>query len=404
MTATALRLVKPDEKPKAMKLDFSRRLLDSIRPPKSGRIWVYDNAQTGLALMITANDARAFYLYKKINGRPQRVRLGGYDEITTDQARKLCAKKLGDIADGADPMAEKRAIREGTTLGELWAWFSSQAKARKRSYAADESRWKHHLQSWQSRRLSDISCGDVSALHARIGKNVSTTTANRVLALLSVMFNRARSIGYTAGNPCEGVQRFHEESRERFLNADELPRFTEALAAEKPVYADLFNICLWTGQRQGNVRSMRWDEIDLRAGTWSIPAAKFKTGKPLVVHLPAPAMAILKRRKKTTAGWWVFPQADDPTRYVTNPTKAWRRICEAAKLPGVRIHDLRRTMGSWQAATGANLNVIGKSLGHRSEKTTAIYARLQLDPVRRSVNAATVAMAAAMRRGERRGK
>ena len=66
--------------------------------------------------------------------------------------------------------------------------------------------------------------------------------------------------------------------------------------------------------------------------------------------------------------------------------------------PKIRIHDLRRTLGSWQAATGASLQVIGKSLGHRDVATTAIYARLDLDPVRNSLNVATAAMLEAIDR------
>src|SRR5688572_23611605 len=102
-----LRITPPGEKREPLKLDFSRRLLDTLRPPASGRTWVYDATLPGLALMITDRDARSFYLYKKVNGRPQRVRLGAFDEITVDQARKLCARTLGAIADGADPQADK---------------------------------------------------------------------------------------------------------------------------------------------------------------------------------------------------------------------------------------------------------------------------------------------------------
>lgn len=398
MTAQALRIVTDSERRAPLKIDFSRRLLEAIRPPASGRTSIYDAKQAGLVLIITSNDARAYYLYKKIRGRPQRVRLGGYDEITIEQARRNAAKELGRIADGADPMRERRAVREETTLGDLWAWFATQAKLHKRSYATDESRWKHHLEAWASRRLSDITAADVSALHLRIGKT-KPLTANRVLALLSTMFNRARTIGYSSGNPTKGVQRFQETARERFLNGDELKRFAHALADEPAIYADLFALLLWTGQRQGNVRSMRWAEIDLKAGTWAIPAAKFKNKKPLLVHLSPPALQILKSRKATAASEWVFPQDDNAKAYVTNPTKAWRRICKAAKLDGCRVHDLRRTLGSWEAATGANMSAIGKSLGHRSVATTAIYARLDLSGVKPAVDAATAAMQTAIGEG-----
>ena len=74
------------------------------------------------------------------------------------------------------------------------------------------------------------------------------------------------------------------------------------------------------------------------------------------------------------------------------PKKGWKRILERAGIEDLRLHDLRRTLGSWQAKTGASLAIIGKSLNHKNQNTTAIYARLDLDPVRDSVNTATSAM------------
>ena len=383
-----------------MKFDFSKRMLEAIGAPKTDRTWIYDSRQPGLAMMITANDSRSFYAIKKVNGRPQRIRLAGYDKVGIDDARKKCAKALVDIMNGIDPQAEKRAVRAETTLGELWELFTAKAKLTKRSFAADESRWKHHLKQWSSRRLSEIATSDVSALHTRIGKE-QPITANRALALLSTMFNRAKPAGYTAANPCDGVQKFAENKRERYLNEAELKRFGEALNTEGEPYGDLFYLCLWTAQRQGNVRSMRWAELDLMAGTWTIPAAKFKTGKPMVVHLSAPALIVLVERKGTAISGieWVFPQADKPERHVTNPTKAWARICKAAKLTDVKIHDLRHTNASWQLASGAGIGTIKSTLGHATIATTQRYAHMDLTGIRTAVDAATVAMQAAMKGG-----
>jgi integrase len=401
MSAKLLRIAAADgERREPMKVDFSNRLLEAIKAPAKDRIWVYDARQNGLCLMITANNSRAFYVLKKVNGRTQRIRLGGFEEIGVDRARKLCAKTLGQIAEGVNPMAEKRAVRMETTLGELWELFTAKAKLTKRSFATDESRWNHHLKPWASRRLSEISTGDVSALHTRIGKT-KPITANRALALLSTMFNRAKVAGFTGTNPCDGVEKFAENSRERFLNEEELKRFGDALNVEGEPYGDLFYLCLWTGQRQGNVRSMRWAELDLKAGTWTIPASKFKTGKPLVVHLSAPALAVLEQRKSAAVSGceWVFPQADEPGRFVTNPTKAWKRVCKAAKLKDVKIHDLRHTNASWQLASGAGIGTIRSTLGHATIATTQRYAHLDLTGIKGAVNAATSAMEAAMKGG-----
>jgi len=401
MSASHLRIAAKDgERREPMKVDFNKRILEAIKPPTKDRVWIYDSRQPGLCLMITAGDSRAFYAYKKVKGKPQRIRLASYDEVGIDEARKQCAKALVDIINGIDPQAEKRAVRAETTLGELWELFTAKAKLTKRSFNTDESRWKHHLKSWSSRRLSEITTGDISAMHTRIGKT-KPITANRVLALLATMYNRAKPAGYTGGNPCDGVEKFAENSRERFLNAEELNRFATALETEGDPYGDLFYLCLWTGARQGNVRSMRWAELDLKSGTWTIPASKFKTNKPLVVHLSPPALVILKERKKAAISGveWVFPQADKPEGFVTNPTKAWKRVCKAAKLENLKIHDLRHTNASYQLASGAGIGTIKGTLGHASITTTQRYSHLDLSGIKVAVDAGTAAMEAAMKGG-----
>jgi integrase len=208
------------------------------------------------------------------------------------------------------------------------------------------------------------------------------------------MFNQARTIGWEKGNPCQGVSKFAEQSRERFLSAEELQRFMTALEAE-PVQAwkDVFKLCLFTGARRSNVMSMRWEELDLAAGRWTIPAAKFKNGQASTVHLSPQAVQILTDRRNESE--WVFPSTTSKTDHLVNPAKRWDALCKRAKLADLHIHDLRRTLGSWQAAGGSSLQVIGKSLGHRSLAATAVYSRLDLDPVKVSVNAATAAMMAA---------
>ena len=67
--------------------------------------------------------------------------------------------------------------------------------------------------------------------------------------------------------------------------------------------------------------------------------------------------------------------------------KPWKRIRQAAKLKDVRIHDLRRTVGSWMVAAGASLPLIGKTLNHQNVSTTQVYARLQIEPVRQALEA-----------------
>ena len=123
-------------------------------------------------------------------------------------------------------------------------------------------------------------------------------------------------------------------------------------------------------------------------------AARGHAGDGEPHRLAGVKMDITARKEAANGSPWVFPHKTK-CGHITEPKNAWARICKSAKLSDLRIHDLRRTLGSWQAAGGSSLHVIGKSLGHRNQATTAIYARLNLDPVRESVNRATAAILAA---------
>ena len=228
-------------------------------------------------------------------------------------------------------------------------------------------------------------------LHGRIGKQNGRYAANRVLTFLRAMFNRAADIGYSGTNPTTGVKRFREQSRDRFLQADELHRFFRALSEELDDTArDFFYLALLTGARRGNLQTMRWEDMNLGAGVWRIPDSK--SGEPIVLPLVEPAVRILQGRLQTSdESPWVFP-GRGKTGHLVEPKSAWRRILNRAGLDNLRLHDLRRTLGSWQAAGGASLPVIGASLGHRDARATQVYARLTLDPVRKSVERATAAM------------
>ena len=172
---------------------------------------------------------------------------------------------------------------------------------------------------------------------------------------------------------------------------DELKLFYDAVMEEPPLWRDLLFVLLFTGQRKRNVCQMRWEKLDLSRGLWFVAGETMKNGSPLVVVLSTNALAILNERFSAPDknADWVFP-SERGAGAVVDPKKAWERIRERSGLEDVRMHDLRRTLGSWQALGGTSLQIIGKSLGHKSMKATEIYARLTTAPgtrVRRKSNA-----------------
>jgi len=341
--------------------------------------------------------SKTFYLYRRINGRPERVKLGGFPAVTVKQARKLATEALGTIATGGNPNAARRAVRAEWTLNQLLDdYLERHAKPHKKSWKEDEAQYRRYLLQWDARRLSEIRKADVKMLHVEIGDTSGHYAANRMLALLRGMFNYAiRERDLDLPNPAVGIKPFHEAARERRLMADELPAFFQAVAEEpNATVRDYILISLLTGARRANVLAMRWEEVHLDRAAWDIPAEKFKNGKPLTVHLPRPALNILEARQAEAAGPWVFPTTS-ATGHLVEPKAAWARILKRAGLADLRLHDLRRSLASWQIDTGASLAIVGKTLGHLSQATTAVYARLSQDPVRRSVDTAVDTMLAA---------
>ena len=277
-------------------------------------------------------------------------------------------------------------------------------------------------------------------------------TANRVLALVSSVFGRAIEWSIVENNPAIGIKRNKENKRERFVQSNELPLFFRALAAEEnDTVRDIFLLALLTGARRENIISMKWRDISFDRAEWFLE--RTKNDESQTITLSQEAIEVLKNRKPRTSKTYVF-EGDGKLGHFRNPEKGWKRLKARAKALGfieaiskeanwssteaeailkkaltspeeaisiymelgtsigispenfnmddLRIHDLRRTLGSWQAKSGASLVMIGKSLNHKSVQTTAIYARLDKEPVRASVELATNAIlqAAGLKKGE----
>ena len=236
----------------AEKLNFTMAALAKLQPPEEGRRWVYDTKTPGLALLLTSAGAASFYWYRKINGRPERKQIGAFPEISVDTARDIATDYNSDKAKGVNPVAAVRKGRNELTLGGLWTLyleFHAEAHKKPRSVIEDRGLWNRYLLPWEHRKLSSIVNRDVQQLHSRIGKSNGKIAANRMLSLLSKMFNVAKDHGeWKQANPADGVKRFAEKSRDRFLQPDELPRFLKALdSADSQRLADAFRLMLWTG-------------------------------------------------------------------------------------------------------------------------------------------------------------
>jgi len=131
-------------------------------------------------------------------------------------------------------------IRDYITKLHLLIEFRNQyieryAKVHKKSWQVDTQQFKRYAKTWENRKLSSISKSHIQKLHAEIGATKGHYAANRLLALLHTMFNRAIDWGWDGANPAHGIKKFKEQSRDRFIQSDEMPKFFQALSEETSI-------------------------------------------------------------------------------------------------------------------------------------------------------------------------
>lgn len=381
------------------KITFTKASLQALEPLPDKRRRVYDSKHKGLTVYVSPSGGKTFYCVVKVDGRREEIRIGDASAVTIEAARTRAAEIINDIARGTNPAEQKRQKKAEMTFADLFSEWVKESKAKgKKSIAKDQANFRLHLGTIAKKKLSEIERQHIRALHQKIGTASGIYQANRVLALIRAMFNfgiKTLDIP-NLGNPAAGLKMHREESRERRLHSDEMPRFFEALAAEEnPDMRDYVMLSLLTGARRSNVMAMHWNEVNLERRTWTIPGTKAKAGDNITVPLTDAALEVLQARAEAngTQGW-VFP-GPGKTGHLVEPKKGWQRLLRRAGIEDLRLHDLRRSLASFQIDAGVSLAVIGKGLGHHSTQTTAVYARLAQDPVAAAWQKGTDAILAA---------
>lgn len=425
------------ENPK--RFPFTEARIRDLGAPAGGRLRLYDEKRPGLLLCVTATGAKSFRFLRKVNGRTVELGIGSFPRVTVEAARKAVEEFTASYVKGEDPAAERRALRAENTLAELWTWFEKHHIAHLRASTGKRygDSWRLHIEpELGSRRLSAIGKSEVQRLSDAIATASGPGAGRHVCAVLSAMYHAAakdEALAYKGAIPTQGIRRPRVPSRARFLQPGELPRFLAALSEEPELWRVFWTCCLFVGLRRGNVASSPWKDLSLETGHWTVPEERSKTGAFLTVPITGAPLEMLRNWKRSLprllaevndrraklldrgdagvrerlplltadelneAGLYLFPAvlaSDKPSAHphVTDPKGSWRRILIRAQLIDLRPHDLRRSIGSWMALGGVGMNVIGAALGHKDQRSTAVYARLNDGAVRTAMERASQAM------------
>jgi integrase len=364
-------------------INFTKASLIALKSPEKGFDTYSDTGEKGLKLYVTSKGVKTFFIRKMIEGKDERIIIGQFPALSVEDARKEALSIKALIAKGENPNDDLRDKRAEYTLEDLFnEYMTRYSKPHKKSWKYDEREIPKYFGHWFKRKISSIKHQEVRKLHEMTFVNNGLYQANRTLERVKAMYNKAIEWGYIDTNPANGIKKYKETKRERFLLPKEIKAFFESLEEEpNKIARDYFKVLLFTGARKTNVLAMRWEEIDFERRVWRIPDTK--NGEPLEVPLIEYALETIKDINRLSE--WVFPSETSSNGHFADPKRPWKRILERAGISDLRIHDIRRTLGSYQAITGSSLSIIGKSLGHKTSEATQIYARLHDEPVRASM-------------------
>jgi integrase len=375
-----------------MRAKITKRTVDSLNADRADLL-VWDTEVKGFGLRCRAAGAKFYVVKFRAAHRQRWLTIGRHGSPWTPEMARIEAKKiLGEIADGGDPAMIREDERRTLTVRQLGERFYGEHVTGKRKPSTAVS-YRDLLGRFiypaiGSHTVPTVTRADVVRLHHEM--QATPYQANRALSVLSKMMNWAEQQGYRPDgtNPCRHVERYKEQSRERFLSPTELAELGGALTrAEKgemtsPYAVAAIRLLIFTGARLGEVLGLQWAYVDMDNAVVRLPDSK--TGAK-TVHLPPPALEVLSALHRIEGNPYVIVGARD-WRPLVNLEKPWRAIRKMAGLDDVRLHDLRHSFASMGAGAGLGLPVIGALLGHAQPQTTARYAHLANDPLRQAAN------------------
>jgi integrase len=396
---------------------------------RENRYEIWDSELKGFGLRVEASGRKCFIIRYRADGggrnAPKRlVTIGAYGVLTPEQARAEAKKLLGAVATGADPGAERRSKRQDLTVSELCELYLREGCPTKKAstLATDRGRIDRHIKPMLgTKRISTVTRGDIQWLMRQIadGKtkvDVKTRphgrsivrggkgTASRTIGMLGGIFTYAVREGMIPDNPVRMVKRWKDRRLDRYLSQEELENLGNALSeaeagGENRKAIAIIRLLALTGARRGEIVNLAWDEIDFDKGMLRLRDSK--TGQK-IIPVGKSALAILASQPRTADSGLVFPadrlaHKGAARTHFQGIDAIWHRVRVKAKLPDVRLHDLRHTAASIAVANGASLPMIGRILGHADTKTTQRYAHLSDAPVRHVVEELAEQVASAMR-------
>jgi len=388
---------------------LTKRVVDAIKPAPSGEgdVFVWDTGDgsiKGFGIRIKPSGAAAYLVqYRNKEGRTRRMVIGKVGVLTPDEAREAAIGKLREVTKGGDPSAERHAFRKSLSVSELCDLYLEDSKSRVKPSTHDHnvSRIKGHVlprigsqkvasltQRDIEKLQTDIAAGKTAKPREKTGRGGALTggqsIASRTIGMLFTILEFARHNGVIHVNPAQGVKKFPDKKRERFLSNDEIKALGGAMqkaAKENRTGIAAIQALLLTGCRRNEILSLPRDWLDakgqcIRFGDTKTGYQIRPIGKNAAKHLSGqPKRKIEDENGTETVSPWVFPADRGKGHFIGLP-KILNRLCEKAEIKDISLHTLRHTFASVAAELGYTELTIAGLIGHAAQGVTNRYSHL----------------------------
>jgi integrase len=355
----------------------------AIKPPAAGQEEHSDTGPgyvQGLRLRVGSGGKKTWIVRARAGAKVVNKKVGSYPGMKLAAARIAAEKVLEALSrDGSTDAIDR-------TFGAIaTAWIEKVAKPKNSSWRLQERRLEMHvLPHWRDRKIASISRRDVRDLVDSVEGDV---LPGRIFAIVKTVFRYALSRDLVDVSPVEGIARpTTDTARDRVLTMEEIKAVWNAAGLLGFPFGQYLRTLALTGQRRTEVASMRWDDVDLDAATWIIPAKDTKSARTHLVPLSAPVVTML--RDVPQLGEFVFTH--DGETHVSGFAKAKSRVdsfvaASDVKVAPWRLHDLRRTAATHMVRLGVSEDIVGRVLNHAPKGVTAkVYALHTYAPEKRS--------------------
>ena len=355
----------------------------------------------GLLLQVSKTGARSWILRTVVGSKRRDIGLGAYPETSLAVARERAREAKELIRQGIDPVEQRRAARAALIAAQAKAMTFKEAARQCHKTKSSEFKNAKHAQQWINSLelyafpiIGRLGVAEIELPHVlKVLEPIwheKTETASRVQQRMESVLTWATVSGYRSGeNPARWVGNLKEVlpaprkiakvTHHKALPYSDVPTFMPTLRERGGMAARALEFAILTATRSNEVRGATWDEIDLNAALWTIPAERMKAGKAHKVPLSDTALAILSALPRFEGNNFVFPSV----RGKALSDNALSKLLRDMKVPAVP-HGFRSSFKDWARSSTSYADEVSElALAHvNNDATRAAYARDELIPQR----------------------